>query len=229
MKKQIKYSIQFFLCFLISVQTFSQTETFDIITYNPPKDWKKDIKQGVINYTNVNSTTGAFCVIALYASSASSGDAQKDFNKEWKELVITPFKAEANPKTETGTTPDGWKTIGGASLVKVDGVDVYVILSVYSGFGKTVSIRTSINDQSYTTQIDALFATIKLDKTKTVTVNNNKAKTEQTAGNGKFGLMMYSAPPGWSEQIFSDGVVFKPSDLPAGDLLAVQIMQPLNF
>ncbi len=229
MKKQINLFVQFFLCLLISVETFSQTETFDIITYTPPEGWKKEVKPGVIDYTNLNTTAGTFCVISMYASSASTGDAQKDFNNDWNELVVTPYKAEANPKTETQTTADGWKVVTAASAVKLDGFDVYILLTVASGFGKTVSIRCSMNDQSYVTEIDALFATMEFDKTKTATVNNNNAVTAPTTGaTGKFGTMMYTAPAGWGEEIFSDGVVFKPSDIPTGEHLAIQIMQPLN-
>ncbi|MGZ8558732.1 MAG: hypothetical protein ACXWWC_10375, partial [Chitinophagaceae bacterium] len=241
MNKLIKNSVQFFLCLMISVQAFSQTETFDIATYTPPKDFEKDSKQGVVNYTNINTTTGGFCVITLYASTASTGDAQKDFNNEWKELVVTPYKAEANPQTETQTTAEGWKVVTGAAPIKLDGNDVYIILTVASGFGKTISIRTSLNDPSYTAQVDALFETMELDKTKTSTMNNSTQLTESrghpadnsataptNAGPGKFGLMTYTAPAGWSHQIFQDGVVFKPLDLPAGEHLAMQIMQPLN-
>ncbi len=230
MLKIIHHAVKVLLLLVISSNCFSQTETFDIITYTPPKDWKKDAKQGVINYTNVNTTAGTFCVIAIYASSASTGDAQKDFNRDWKQLVATPYKAEENPKTETESTPEGWKVVTGSAPVKQDGIDLYILLTVITGYGKTLSIRTSLNDQSYIAQIDALFKSMELDKTKTTTVNNNNNATLQTnGGTGKFGLMMYSKPAGWSEQIFSDGVVFKPSDLPAGDLLAMQIMQPLNF
>ena len=228
----MKKIIFFLVTALLSLHVFSQTETFDIITYTPPPggEWKKEVKPGVVNYLNVNATTGTFCIIAIYASSASTGDEQKDFKKDWKELVVTAYKAEADPETETQTTADGWKVVTGASAVKLDGFDVYILLTVVSGFGKTVSIRCSMNDQSYTTQIDALFETMELDKTKTSTVDNNKNKTGQaTGGTGKFGAMMYSKPEGWNEEIFSDGVVFKPSDLPAGDLLAIQIMDPLNF
>ena len=227
--KQINYSVQFFVCLLISVLSFSQTETFDIVSYTPPKDWKKEIKPGVINYLKINEATGTFCVIAMYASSASTGDAEKDFKNDWKELVETPYKAEPNPQTETQTTDDGWKVVTGAAAVKLDGFDIYIVLTVASGFGKTVSVRCSMNDQSYTTQIDALLETMELDKTKTATVTNNNATTEQTnSGTGKFGLMMYTAPAGWAEEMFSDGVVFKPSDIPAGEHLAIQIMAPLN-
>jgi hypothetical protein len=226
-----------------SIQAFSQTEKFDIATYTLPKDFKKDAKPGVVNYINTNSAKGTFCIITLYASAASTGDAQKDFNNEWNELVVTPYKAEANPKTETqkiadarlnGSVGQGWEAVTGATAVKVDGNDVYIILTVICGFGKTMSIRTSLNDLTYIAQIDALMETMKLDKTKTITVNN----TQQPAGNtttnsgtgvtGKFGLMNFNAPAGWSEQKFADGVVFKPLDLPAGEHVAIQIMQPLN-
>lgn len=225
----MKKIISLIIIALLSLQALSQTETFDIITYTPPKNWKKDMKPGVVNYTNINAATGGFCVIAMYASSSSTGDAQKDFMNEWKELVVTPYQAEANPKTETQTTTDGWKAVVGTAPVKMSGMDVSIILTVFSGFGKTVSVRTSLNDPAYTAQVDEILESMKLSKTAGPSINENNSTTVQTTGNtGKFGLMMYSAPVGWSEQKFSDGVVFKPSDLPAGEHLAMQIMQPLN-
>lgn len=214
----------------IMQQAFSQTETFDIITYTPPKDFKKDSKQGVVNYSHVNTSTGTFCVIAMYASRPSAGDVQKDFTNDWNELVVTPFKAEANPKTETQTTAEGWETVTAAAPIKLDGADLYIILTVASGFGKTISIRTSLNDASYTAQVDALFESMVLDKTKSPTATNNNTQTEQTnKTEGKFGLMTYTAPEGWRHQVFNDGVVFKPLDLPAEELLAIQIMQSMSF
>lgn len=228
MNKQIKYGVQFFLSLMISIHCFSQTETFDIITYTPPKDWKKDAKQGVVNYSNVNITTGAFCVITIYASSASTGDAEKDFKNEWNELVATPYKAEANPKTET-TTADGWKTVVGASLVKLDGADAYIILTVYSGFGKTMSIRTSINDKTCVGDIDALLITLKLDKTKSVTENQNNTGATTKGRTGKFGLVNYTLPDGWKEELFNEGMALNPLNLLSNEFLRLQIMQPLNF
>jgi hypothetical protein len=116
--------------------------------------------------------------------------------------------------------------VTGTAPVKLEGIDCYVILSVISGFGKTLSIRTTLNDQSYSTQVDALFETMELEKTKTSLISKNTA-TAQTNEAGKFGAMMYITPGGWREQQFQDGVVFKPLDLPAGEHLAIQIMQPL--
>jgi len=234
----MKKIISLLLLTAIMQQVIAQTETFDITTYTPPKDFKKESKQGVVNYTSVNSTTGSFCVIAMYASTASTGNAEKDFKREWNELVATPYNAEANPKTETETTADGWKIVVGAAPIKMDSADVYIILSVASGFGKTFSVRTSLNDQSYIAQIDALFKTMEFDKTETAAINNNNtnnstntpntANAQTNASKAKFGNMLYTAPAGWSHQVFGDGVVFKPLNLAAGEHLAIQIMQPLN-
>src|SRR5450631_712566 len=99
----------------------AQRETFDIATYTPPKNWKKDANTGVVAYTDINSTTGGFCILAMYACSASQGDAQKDFKMEWKDRVVTPHQAEADPKTEIQTTPDGWKVVSAAAPIKLQG------------------------------------------------------------------------------------------------------------
>ena len=220
----------FLLTSLLFQLAISQTETFDIITYTPPKDWKKEAKQGVVNFTTVNTATGGFCVIAIYASRTSTGDPEKDFKKGWMELVATPYKTESNPETQTQTTDDGWKVVSSVASITKEGTDLFIILTVISGFEKTVCIRSSLSDQSYIAQIDELFESMELDKTKTSTVkNNNSATVQAIGGNGKFGFMIYKSPAGWSEQIFKDGVVFKPLDLPAEELLSIQIMQPINF
>ncbi len=225
MKKIISCSVNIFLWMLTAQSAFSQTETFDIIHYTPPKDYKKDIKQGVVTYTLANTTTGSFCIIAIYASSASAGDEQKDFSNEWNDLVVTPYKADANPKTETQINADGWKAVAAAVPIKLDGNNFYVLLTVFSGFGKKVSVLANLNDQAYATQIDALFENMKLDKSTSIT----NTTTGQNNLPGRFGSMSYTIPAGWNEQQFQDGVVFKPSDLSAGEHLVVQIMPPLNF
>jgi len=226
----ISRAAKLFLCVIISSPAFSQAETFDIATYTPPKDFKKDNKPGVVNYSKVNAATGGFCVIAIFASNVSTGDANKDFEKEWKELAVKPYKAQSNPKTETKTTPEGWKLTSAVAPVTVDGNNLYVILSVVTGFGKCLSIRTMLNDESFAAQVDALFASMQLDKAKSPNMNNDNAgKPPTNSSAGKFGSMVYTAPAGWSHQVFQDGVVFKPLDLPANEHLAMQIMKPLVF
>jgi hypothetical protein len=212
-----------------SIQSFSQAETFDIATYTPPQDWKKTAKADAVNYTAINNTTTAFCVITIFESSMSSDDAKKDFTAAWKQLVATPYKATANPQTEIQTTDDGWKVVTAAASVKSDGIDVTILLTVVSGFGKTMSIRTATNNESYTSQLDALFATMEFDKTTTNVKKMPVTPVQQTTAAGKFGSMLYTSPIGWSEEKFDDGVVFKPLNIPAGEHVAIQILPPLNM
>jgi hypothetical protein len=222
-----KIFIRFLACLLFSVITgcaWCQTETFDIIHYTPPKDFKKGGKEGVIMYTNANTATGGVCVIAIYASGASDGDEQEDFANEWKNLVVTPFKAGANPKTETQINSDGWKAVGAAVPVKLDGNSFTVFLTVFSGFGRKVSILSYLNDHVYSAQIDALLENLKFDKTIPVT----NATTGQNSVAGRFGSMGYRTPGGWEGKQYQNAVVFTPMDLPAGEHLEIRILPPLN-
>jgi hypothetical protein len=216
-----------------SLKGIAQTETFDIATYTPPKGWKKDTKQGVVMYTHVNTSTGTFCVIAIYASSPSTGNEQKDFEKKWKELVVVPYQADTNPKTETQTSPDGWKAVAGAAAVKQDGLDAYVVLTVFSGFGKTTSVLANLNDQAYLSQVNLVLENMKLDKNFSpvaVTNENNRPDINQSNGSTeKFGHMLLPPIKGWNLTKYSNADIFIPNDLLPDQALEMRILESKPF
>lgn len=209
---------------LIPQNIICQTETLGIVRYTPPKGWNKTAKENVVAFSDTNQTNGAFCVITVYGATPSASNPQNDFTNEWNNLVVTPLKAAANPKTETRSA-DGWTITAGGTAVEAEGSKSLAFLTVFTGFGKTVSILAVLNDQSYLTQLEAFVAGITCDKTALVA----PSATERNGQPGKFGSVSYATPAGWNEQQFQDGVVFKPSDLPASERLVIQIMPPLNF
>ena len=151
--------------YLLMPQTaFCQTEKFDIVQYTPPKGWSKTPKDGAVTYSKVNQSKTGLCVITVYASTASAGSAPKDFTSAWNELVVKPFKAEANPKTEIQSS-DGWQAVAGAAAIEIDGIKAYAILTVFSGFGKTANVLGIFTDESFVAQLDAFTQSIKLDRT----------------------------------------------------------------
>ena len=227
MSKITSHVVKLFLLSIISSNCFAQTETFDIINYTPPKDWTKGTKEGVVSYATINTTSGVFCLLAIYASSPSTGDPQKDFEKEWNYLVVAPYKAAVNPKTEIAKS-DGWQAITGIGVIKIENNDAFAVLTVFSGYGKAVSILATSNDQSYAKNIDDLLASIKLDKTKTVATNNT-VTTQTTAGNGKFGSLIYTSPPGWNIEKFPDGDILTPADLPKSQFMEIWVLPSMNF
>lgn len=216
---------------------FCQTETLDIVQYTPPKGWTKTPKEGAVVYSDTNKTTNAFCLLTIYSSTSSVGTPQQDFVNEWNNLVVKPFKAQANPKTETQTNPDGWQATAGAAEIGISGVKSYAILTVFSGFGKTTSVLAILNDQSYVTQLDAFTQSIKLDKTKTATntnpgvQNNNSTSTtnSNSASPGKFGHLIYKPMEGWKQKNYSNAASFIPNDLSPEHSFEVRIMESKAF
>ena len=151
-------------CLLIAPALFGQTEALGIIQYTPPKGWAKTPKDGAMVYVDMNKATGAFCILTVYSSTPSAGSPQKDFAAQWDKLLVQPFKAPANPKTESQADPEGWQaTVGAADVETEGGLKAGAILTVFSGFGKTASILALVNDQSYLAQVDAFVAGVKLD------------------------------------------------------------------
>src|SRR5262249_29239077 len=141
------------------------TETLDIVHYTPPKGWTRTPKEGAMVFSDVNKTTNGFCILTVYASTPSAGSPQKDFASKWNEFVVKPFKAEANPKTETQTA-EGWQVVAGAGQIEMEGLKAYAVLTVFSGFGKTASVLAILNDESYLAQTSAVIESIKLDKSR---------------------------------------------------------------
>ena len=224
----MKKIISFLLFTALMQQAYCQTETFDIITYTPPKDWTKGTKEGVVTYATVNTTVGAFCVLAIYASAPGLDDPQKDFDKEWKDLVMIPYQAAADPKTEAQNA-DGWKAITGIGTIKIENNEAFAILTVFSGFGQVVSVLATSNDQSYAQNVDALLETLKLDKTKKPVVTNNSGSTQPTGGNGSFGTLLYTTPPGWNVEKFPDGDILTPADLPKSQFMEIWVLPSMSF
>jgi hypothetical protein len=218
-----------YICLFAPQAILSQVETLDIVQFTPPKGWTRTPKDGAVAFVDVNKTTGNFCILTIFASTPSTGTAQKDFDREWDGLLVKPFKAAANPKTQTQSTPEGWQVTVGAGEIEAEGGKSIALLTVITGFGKTVSVLANLNEQSYLAQVDALVASIKLDKDPPAAAPDAAAPAAVAASSvaGKFGTISYTPPSGFTEQQFSDGVVFLPKDLP-GEFLIVQILRPLN-
>src|SRR6187401_2616721 len=81
-----------FLLFNSVVGTLlAQTETFDLITFTPPKGWTKEEKQNVIVYTTINEKDKTWCQIGVYKSTASKGNIDDDLKSEWNEVAAKQY------------------------------------------------------------------------------------------------------------------------------------------
>jgi hypothetical protein len=152
------------LCLSLPQKVFCQTETLDMIRYTPPKGWTKTTKKDAVVFVAVDKTNNTFCVMTIHSGTASSGNVDQDFAAEWKNFVVKPYQVEANPKTEA-EIKDGWTMISANAAIESDGIKSLAALFVFSGFGKTTSILTILNSDTYLKTLASFMDTIKLDKT----------------------------------------------------------------
>jgi len=152
-----------FVCLFVSPVVVAQTEKLGIVKYTPPKGWAKTAKENTLVFSEVNQSTGGFCVITLYGATPGTGNPQKDFAREWNNLVVKPFGAEANPKTETEGA-DGWTGIAGGSSIEFQGSKSAAFLTVFSRGETTVSVLAISNAETYLPQLVAFISSIEADK-----------------------------------------------------------------
>ena len=89
MKKIVLFCIlSLFMVAMFTVRLFAQKETYDLITYSPPKGWGKEVKENSIVYTTVDKKNNSWCQVGIFKSTTGKGSIDKDFEAEWRELVV---------------------------------------------------------------------------------------------------------------------------------------------
>jgi hypothetical protein len=148
-------------CLFVSQAVIAQTETLGIVRYKPPKEWTKTSKENVVVFSSLNRETGGYCFITLHGATSGTGNPQEDFLREWNKLVVKPFGAEPNPKTET-ESENGWTGISGGSGIEFQGAKSAAFLTVLSRARTVVSILGVANDESYLSHLVAFVSSIEL-------------------------------------------------------------------
>ncbi len=139
-----------------------QKETFDIVTYNPPKDWKKEVNENIISYSIVDNLAKTWCQIGIVKSTISKGSIEQDFNSEWTELAAKPFNITAPPQLSEITEADGWKIQSGSGQVTTNNNKAAAILTTFSGYGRCVSIIALTGSQRHLNDIESFVSHIEL-------------------------------------------------------------------
>ena len=151
---------------LFCVDSLAQApSTFDIATFQPPTGWQRQDKPGVVIFVTSNEQKGTYAMITLFASGTSSGSAKSDFDDDWAEFIAGQMAVKGKPETEPAAKADGWDVVTGGTAFENEMGPAAVLLSTYSGFGKTFSAAAVFNSQDHLPAIEAFAASIKLKKT----------------------------------------------------------------
>ena len=144
---------------------FAQRETFDLTTYIAPAQtagWTIEAKDNFVTYTITDNKKNTWCRIAIYKSTTSKGNIERDFESEWQLLVSSPFKTNEAPQTNEVQEADGWKTKADAGKFIFNAAEATALLTCLSSNNRRISILTITNSQDYNTQIQKFSESIKL-------------------------------------------------------------------
>jgi hypothetical protein len=188
---------------------FAQTQKFDIASFIPPQGWQRLDSNGKLGFFDAKTTDGGthFCQILLYPSRASSGNAVKDFNEEWKSRVVKATGYTKKPGMQTKRSPDGWNIVTGYANINQQGSTYTCTLTSISGFGKVMSVLVNIAGQDYLPFVDQFFKNLVLDKNTAVHTPSNNQTTVRT---GVLADYSFTAPQGWTAMQYPDGIVLSP-------------------
>jgi hypothetical protein len=151
-----------FTCAMLNVM--AQTETYDLTSFTPPKGWTKDANETVLAYTSINKTNNTWCRINIVKSTTSKGSIEADFESEWNNLVVVPYKVTDPPQENEIVESDGWKVKSAAGKFTFNDAGSIVLIATASGFERCVSIVSTTNSQDYITAIQSFIESVKLIK-----------------------------------------------------------------
>ncbi len=160
----MKSALSIFLLFLAFSSHAQQKETFDLATYTVPNGWKNVSTEYAAGYATTNNLKGTYCQIAIYKSRGSKASLQADFESEWQELVVKPYKPSANPELVPAASDEGWQAQSGVAPFEFSGGQSIAMLVTMRGFGRCQSIVILTNTQDYQTEIENFLGSVDLKK-----------------------------------------------------------------
>jgi hypothetical protein len=167
----MKFTASLFLFLVAWPSLAQQKETFDLATYTVPTGWKKinSNAEGVIGYAITNNISGTYCQLAIYKSMGTMGSSQLDFDTDWNDLVVNPYKVTAQPEAGPVADEDGWEAKSGVAPFDFSGGKSIAMLVTMSGYTTRMSIVILTNTEDYQTEIERFLVSVDLKKPQATT------------------------------------------------------------
>lgn len=201
--------MKYFLTGLLSVLTLfcaAQQQTYDIVTYTPPKGWKKEEAGTIVSYVMVDQKAKTWCRIAIIKSTASKGSIDNDFDSEWNEFAVKQYNVSGAPQLTEVQEAEGWKIKAGGGAFSHNNADALVMITTFSGFERCVSIVSTTNSQAHVEDIQAFLGSIHLEKPVINTVIPEQTQ-QQTPRNDNFAFHTTNFNEGWTSTIHEEYVL----------------------
>lgn len=161
----------------------AQKEVFDVVSYTPVSNWKKDMTENYVSFSTTDEGRGSFCSIIIYKSANGVADSKTNFDNSWKNMLAEPVGA-GNPRTEAVALQNGWELQTGSSAFSKNGLSGTAILITATAASTMINLTVLYNSEAYNKAIGDFIGSIEIKALPTITTNSSSGTTG-TAGNGK--------------------------------------------
>jgi len=145
----------FVVLFFLTVQSFSQTDSFSVFTYQAPEFFTKTNLPSRLQFSLTNNDT-SFCSIILYKSQAAKDSVIQDVNGQWNEYVLKQLsKADKKPtRIYTQQMWDGWASTVAIGNFYQNKKKCVIMLNSFRKNKTTACVLFSFSDKSFKGAVD---------------------------------------------------------------------------
>jgi hypothetical protein len=177
-------------------------QVFDIVTYIPPKGWKKQFTENALQLTKEDGARGTYCIITLYKAIPGTADSKENFDLAWASLVKEMVTVSAAPEMQAVENKEGWEIQSGYATFESDSVKGVVILVTASASEKMVNLIITTNTDVYEKEMTAFIESLSIKRApegsvKTKEVEDQATSTQSTTS-GRFAFSTTNFDDGWT-------------------------------
>lgn len=175
------------IIFFLASFGFSQnTERFDILTFQTPPGWQKEIKANAAQF-GVEDSNGGICLVTLFKSMPGSDNSRVNFDASWETIVKSVVSVSEKPQMNESAEENGWTAQTGLAPYESDGKKGVVMLVTLTGNRKIVNILILTNSEAFQSKITDFLGSIVLPKVevpKTQPISPKKEATQSPKTSG---------------------------------------------
>ncbi len=205
--------------------------SYDMLVYSEPPTWAFNDYGSYRTYTTVNKAANSFCIISVYSSDPSAGNAEDDFRKAWKGILAMRFTVSKEPVPQKNAVPGGLTCLQDQATVSNDKGKYFARLLVFSIKGKAQPVLfLSLNQDmllQYQPELDHFMASLKQNND--AAANTNISNTESVNGSAvHFNHAIFNVPAGWKPSQQGNYYTLTAPNVPANEGLFFILMPALN-
>ncbi|MET0464061.1 MAG: hypothetical protein ABW007_12945 [Chitinophagaceae bacterium] len=152
----------FLLCLftLCTVNTFSQKETYDLVSYTIPDKWQKQQHANGVQLSAGDEKKGSYSAIVILHSSPTTAAVQADFTNDWETLIKKTVTVSSAPAMLDPVENDGWKILTGTAPYTDGKSKGVAMLMTASGYDKKISILLISNTDVHQPAVQGFFESV---------------------------------------------------------------------